>query len=151
MIVHNPYHEDLTKLNPKMSSFSKLEDVQLTVFVDKHSVVAIAAWWLLKSKPGHFDQKDRQLNIFSFEKGQHPWIQLNETYTIRVAHPDFEILDFRGRTLPFILVGTLIISYIIWCFEENGTNQPSSYKITEYEHPDNYLDNDEKFQHLLKK
>ena len=58
-------------------------------------MVAIAARWLLKSKPGHFDQKDRQLNIFQFEKGRHPWIQLNEIYRIGVVHPDFKILDFR--------------------------------------------------------
>ena len=32
--VHNPYHEDLIELNPRMSAFFKLEDGELTVFVD---------------------------------------------------------------------------------------------------------------------
>ena len=61
--VHNPYHEDLTELNPRMSAFFKLEDVLLTVFL-----VKISRFWL--KKPSRSDgyqgilvDKDRQLNI----------------------------------------------------------------------------------------
>ena len=57
-----------------MSSFFKLENVLLTVFLDKDSVKTIAARWRPKPKPLHFDQKDSRLNIIKFEEEGQPWI-----------------------------------------------------------------------------
>ena len=57
-------------------------------------------------KPSHNDRfhgifidKDRQLNVFKFDKGRHARIQLDELYTIRVVHLYFENLKTEGRTL----------------------------------------------------
>ena len=48
----NPYREKLIELNPRLSFFFKLEDVELTVFVRSDGYHGILV------------DKDRQLNIF---------------------------------------------------------------------------------------
>ena len=61
-------------------------------------MVAIAARWLFKARQNldiiYCDLKYRQFNIFQFEKGWLPRIQLDELFTIGVEH--LNLLDFIG-------------------------------------------------------
>lgn len=65
-------------------------------------------------------------------------------------------VESRYPTISFQLYATLNLFWwvtisCIWCFEEKDTIQTTSFKLTEHQPSGNYLDDDTKFLHVLKK
>ena len=75
--VRNSLREERIELNPGLSFFSKLDDIQLKVLLIEISRFCLKKPSRSDGLHGFLVDKERQLNVSLFEKGRHPWIQLN--------------------------------------------------------------------------